>query len=1247
MRNLRKLTAAVLAIALVLTSMTAAFAASTTNEFEAQATVLKDLGIWAGDADGNLLLDQGLSRVQGAVLVLKTVLLKTDEDQAAADKSTLSTYADAKAVPAWATGWMALAVEAGVLKGTDKNELLANGPLYGKDLASMFNNALKLTNDYAKAVELLAAASAGTLVDAALVAKLTDAKLTRDAASAIVFDALTATAKDATKTVIATYVGTDADKKAVAVEAGLMTDVNTALVVDTAISVANNKVKVELKDAAEATAADFAIVKKGTTTAVAIKNVVKESDKVYVLETEALVGGTSYTLTANAKSVNFTGIVADTSVPTIVKVSGKDANKFEVEYSDKMDFATSTDVANYTFDKSVKVVKAELNGDRNKVTLITDTAKRNSVYTVTVQNVTNSDGKVISKASRKVTAVEDKVTPKLTGVKVQNNRLIILTFTETSGMDKASVETLANYSINDLNVLTATAYDITPDDDLYDTVVLTTDEQTANKSYTLTLENLVDAGVLANPLGKVTRTFRGATEDKTSPTVKASSVSASNNNEVVVDFTENNAMSVESLQDISNYAITYGSSGDVLEVISAKAASTTYPDLYSNRKVTLTTAPQEIGKNYKLEVKGVQDEFGNALKTKGGSSTAYTTYSFVGSIVDVKPATVTSVDYISDTRVDLYFVEGLKESIAEDPTNYSINKDIGAPIKANYKETNGKFIVELTTQKLSANTTYTVTINNVEDTHGNAMQNAESKFVATSSDLDLTAPSINYIQSSNTREIQVNFDESIVTQPDKIVVSAYTDNAFTGTAYTLTYAGKADGKKTVIYNSLTDLPVGSYKIMSVHNLVSGTIVQNRVNFADEAGNKLVITASVTAPAIGDRYAFDATSIENEVAKVEYIEQVNVKKLKVVFTEPVKSTDPKLVKIDTDDGDDFFTEWYYEHPSKIAVDKDITIDFSALAEDTNGIDVQDTNPNGENSALYTFKGYLEDNSDPVISGVEATSNRKIVITYDEDLSLPGSYKVLKLNETTGNKDYWFTLPGTKDGNKVTVTAPSNLSSATTYYLEVVSGATDVAGNKEDSSTTQYDFPGSDVIVSDFVNGVSIINAELIKVSATKNMDEILVTTTDTIGGVTTTSSIGYAGPTVGDDEVEVNLWAPVLAGRSYNVEVTYSDGTAGNYVFKGITPDMGLKLVTGAGNTAKLDFIDAEIASYTYEAITYDTNIYLTGVAGTSEVTFTGANATEIDGTTPAVMNLAAGQLVYVVVRNSSGIAVYAQQVIIE
>ncbi len=340
MRNLRKLTAVVIAVALVLTSMTAAFAASGSYEFEDQATVLKDLGIWQGNTAGDLMLGEKLTRAQGAVLVLKTVLGKTDKDMEAADVSAIAKYTDASEVPAWAEGWVALAVKEGVMKGGN-NKLAAGAELKGKDLASMFMNALGFAaeNEYATAVEKLAAKSAGKIL-AGIADDITDADLTRDAASAVVFDTLTVKAKDAAKTVVEVLVGTDAAKKAVAEKAGLIvapaaqavTDVKALNLKQVQITFAKDLVKADAEKIS-----NYAVT-EGTTDKATSGGAVLQADGKSVVVTlgqEVTNGKTAIVEVKNFATYKSDAVkFEDSTVPTVVGVTVSGPNTLTVEYSE-------------------------------------------------------------------------------------------------------------------------------------------------------------------------------------------------------------------------------------------------------------------------------------------------------------------------------------------------------------------------------------------------------------------------------------------------------------------------------------------------------------------------------------------------------------------------------------------------------------------------------------------------------------------------------------------------------------------------------------------------------------------------------------------------------------------------------------------------------------------------------------------------------------------------------------------------
>lgn len=1185
MRNLRKLTAVVIAIALVLTSMATAFAADTTTATVVngdKAAVLKELKLYEGKdvKDPKVGLEDAL-KVQEALAWLATEFgykaeadKMTDED---ANKA-LAKFADAKDITEWAKKVVAYSAQEGIIAGTKAND----GKLYVKPTASVTaarfatfmlqGMGYKLTGSFTEAVAQLKE------VEGSKISGSETGDLLRDTAVGMMYGILTAKTASG-KTVAENLLAADSSLQSVLSKNNLL-PVNGTLAVDSVVAVANNLVKVTLKEDATATAADFAIVKKGSTTAVAVKNVVKEAAKVYVVETEALTGGTSYTLTVNGASVNFTGISADKSAPTIVKVTAPDTNTFEIEFSDKMDFATVTDVANYTWDKSLKTVKAELNGDRNKVKLTTDVAKRNVYYSLTIANVKNSDGKAIAKTSRNIQAIEDKTAPRLNPIKVQNNRMLVLTFQEANGMNKAALETVANYTISDLAITSATAYDVTGDDDKYETVVLMTETQTQAKSYSITIENLVDNSVLANPLGKVTRTFRGASEDKTAPTVKqGSSVLSENNNLVTIEFTDNNAMDNATLEDISNYTITHGN--ETLAVLSAKADSTSYPDTYNTKKVTLTTEPQVDKLNYKVEVKAVADEFGNALKQVGGK---YPVFSFSGSPVDTQPPYVTKVEYNGNTEVKLHFDRKVDKATATDPTNYSFNKDIGAPIKASL-EGDDK-VIKLTTQTLSANTTYTITINNIEDKFGNAMSNVKVDVLTYSKEADSTVPSISYIWAANNKEIHVFFDEKINTdvavRVGSITVRGVDGDSFDNTTpITLNYAGELDDGKTLVYSIPT---TSTAKLDDIDYVIASTSGR----FTDPAGNKVVqytstaVAPATVKPAISDRAVFTGNYLDNEEPRVEYIEQVNVKKIKVTFSEPVQILSAGTFtpeRGNTDISDSHQYEWYLKSTSKLAVNQKLTLNFSAWAKDLAWAAAEEIDDKTDSE----FITYMEDDVKPVITGVAAVANDKIEVTYDEDLDRPGTYKVYELYyDNNGNEKTRPVTIGTPSSsdNVVTIPTTTKLYLAKNYYLVPSTGAYDVAGNREDVKDIRWDFAGSDVQNNDFVKGVGTINAMKIYVAATRAIDFNNVKVYEK-GDNGAEYLITGSAIKVEDDgkKVTLDMNLPLLSSKEYVAKVPYIGGGSDDFNFYGSASDIGLELVRANANTVTLDLNGYKVDDY--------------------------------------------------------------------
>ena len=676
MRNLRKLTAVVIAVALVLTSMTAAFAASGSYEFEDQATVLKDLGIWQGDTTGDLMLGEDLTRAQGAVLVLKTVLGKTDKDMEAADVSKIANFDDADEVPAWAEGWVALAVQEGVMKGGN-NKLAAGDPLKGKDLASMFMNALGFAaeNDYATAVELLAAKSAGKIL-VAIADDITDADLTRDAASAVVFDTLTVKAKDATKTVVEVLVGTDAAKKAVAEKAGLIAaptaleiskvealnlrelviTFNKSVVVDEAKKVANY----EINDNAPV-AADVSADGKTVTLRTSHANKMGNYSTEIKLEVLKAVGLATDTTISNIAA-------KDTTVPTVVKVEATGPRNLKVTFSEPLnETVTAADTVNsFKLDNgfmALDTTAATYSGNVLSLKTLGDLAE--GTHTLQVQNDT-AINKLVDSANYTVTPTSSsfeyvKDTSPLT-VKVVESTETTATIQFSKPIDTTTLTSnikfrhTYNTTVNEVDGTTLT----NSGDDQKFTVTFPVTKPFAPGASNLYIVNTNDAAIKDNYGNKLpdTTLVINTTADLTKPTVsKVEFISATS---LEVTFSEKVlAGNVPNGAENPTLYTLKDSTGTVITVTGAafKADS-------GDKVVVLTTAIMNGGA-YTLTVKDVQDV--SIAKNELDDVTV----SFTGT--DKVAPQVDTVKQIGTNKIKVTFKEVMDVATATTKTNWLRN----------------------------------------------------------------------------------------------------------------------------------------------------------------------------------------------------------------------------------------------------------------------------------------------------------------------------------------------------------------------------------------------------------------------------------------------------------------------------------------------------------------------------------------------------------------------------------------------
>lgn len=224
MRNLRKITAAVLAATLVLTSVPTAFAANPATLANAdKAVTLRDLGLYSGqDAnDPRVGLDSALTTQDSLIFLAKLFGYYETASALSADNiaESLARFDDAASVSDYAKRVVAYSAANGILSGISNGDKLFVG---AKDTvtAARFSTYMLRNMDYdvanfRQSVGMLAEIK-GSKLDASI-----SGDLTRDVAIGMIYATLTAEKADG-KAVIANIVGDNADLRSKAEELGLI-----------------------------------------------------------------------------------------------------------------------------------------------------------------------------------------------------------------------------------------------------------------------------------------------------------------------------------------------------------------------------------------------------------------------------------------------------------------------------------------------------------------------------------------------------------------------------------------------------------------------------------------------------------------------------------------------------------------------------------------------------------------------------------------------------------------------------------------------------------------------------------------------------------------------------------------------------------------------------------------------------------------------------------------------------------------
>lgn len=1166
---MKKTLALVLAFALVFSTMTMAFA-DDAAAISADAKICADLGMLLGDGSGVTPAYTATSpnRLQAAIMFLR---LKGLWDEARTFTGT-DTFADASKVN-WAEGKATVAYlkahpELGWIgdgKNFDPNSAMTAQQYYKVMLEALGykQNTATVVGDFTWENVMTFAASKGLTKNAAVT------NFTVNDLAVATVEALKATVKDGNKTLVATLVEAGKIDKAKAIASGVMADTTTTdAKLDSAVAAANDKVEVTFdadvaKDFAE-NVANYKIVVKGSTTALEVKSAKAVNSKIVELTTAAQTGGTAYAITVGAVSKNFAGLAKNTAVPEIDTVKCIDTNTIEIVFKKAMDRASVEDVANYTLNNGATVTKAELWVDqddtRMTVKLTTDGVANNKVYKLKVANVKSADLVAIKTVEKSFSGVTDTTAPKISGnVIVKNNQRIWVKFDDKHGVDKATAENIANWSIDGLTINKITAKDddganFGEDDYGYlDLVEIDTEPMTANHKYTITINNLVDGSTSKNAIAKaLTKTFYGVAVDKTAP--KVGSIKVYGDNLVEVPFTDANRIDYTAATDVNNYTFTDG-----LQVLSAQVIRSSKPDTDLGKTVVLTTSTMDTDTTYKISIANVSDEFGNVMTSINNRNIERSKGQ------DIAPPAVTNTVWKDKNTLEVYFNERLDLDSANDPTNYVLNNDLGAVRKAEISGGKGYQMVTLTTPDMTTNKNYTLTITGVKDRVGNEMASYKAYFTAGQTSVDTDAPEIDNIVAVNKNEVQVTFDEAVKTVDTSVLtLRAITgvDNsgnttygpAITGTVQGIGRAGfTIDDNMTIVYKFSANLSDATE--YSVHGLSLVTDTHN---------NLFKVPSNVN-----DEETFYGSSDDPEDLEVVAVDQLNVKKLQVTFSRPILFGDVATNSKDSDGDYNNHIGSVGGYSATIDTDDDETTDaLSVLTLVNSGTFKANNELNLVLSNVYDYAGrqvvstdrtykyttYLEDTDDPVIDYVESVSTKKIQVHYNEELDktrsgAAGGYTIegpFTKNSSTITKKSVPSNATAIDGDDYTIVnldvSTLSLIPGEVYTLYPTNSAKDWAGNSSAIKDVSFEFVASAVVMNDYIKGVAVIDAKNIEVRSTASLSNIVVTEAKTGVIVGTTSSTGKA--------VAVAVYTPLLEDVKYTVSGKIGNDSV-SYDFYGI------------------------------------------------------------------------------------------------
>lgn len=420
MKNLKKLVALFVAIAMISTLMVPAFADSS-FKYEEEARDMYDLGLFKGESETEYVPNLGelLSRETGAVMLLR-IFAQEDEALEMSDEEAdekLAAFSDGDTVANWAKKQVAYATDKGYIKGYPDGTFAPKEALNGKAYCSLVLQLLGYDGDFNYHTAATSLSEVGGLTSAEAAIFNSNDPINRDSLVGISYGALKATFKGSNETLIQRLVRLEKVDANLAKDKGLIDAVikEVAELEDVYVKVGETA---NLPSTVEVT------YDNDETGEVAVTWPTVDTSEVGEQEIEGIIAGTP--LTAKVK------VIVQPDELTVTSVTADNLKEVVVEFSAVLDEDTvKTD--NIEIDGFDKDISVELQEDGRTVVITAGKADENlenqKTYTLKVKNVKDTTGMEVEETEIEF-EVFDGTRPEAEEIKVTGPSNLEIVFSE-------------------------------------------------------------------------------------------------------------------------------------------------------------------------------------------------------------------------------------------------------------------------------------------------------------------------------------------------------------------------------------------------------------------------------------------------------------------------------------------------------------------------------------------------------------------------------------------------------------------------------------------------------------------------------------------------------------------------------------------------------------------------------------------------------------------------------------------------